>query len=936
MQTEVHEMQTKRQHSQRERGSIIIFAVGVLVLLAVLAAVFLTSSQQQRETGTSTVLQHMNSRSGSGVPRVMDHIVDIISRDVFDPMTPETMRNGTPLVASAPSAFETWDYPYTRVRPLLGGGFEPTVGRADLFNKGGDDPWLADIDPQTHPGSGLLGLLENAGSYDPTFGYWMNLSKIHPLGVFVKIGYDLTNGADTGDPSDFFFLTAATNPELFVPDEPDGKDPIAGTGIFATPPSDLLDREWADTDGDGHYDARWTTWDGLFNRAGYSFYVAARVIDLSGMVNVNTATSFQRISDPNPDQAPMTPADVDLLRFLSTPDYTPIDGGGSLFADGEGAFERALVSLGYARLPNPAPYQIGTFFLGNDSGQNYARLAVYDQFMGRSNGIFEFSGQHQAVAPFQIDDEIELRAYASRNDPASESRLEAAALRTLHASTDDELITRDDIDASNITLRVQQYMVDLRHRLTTMSKARRLGPQTGRFPTVHNLATGKTQYPAYPIVDTKTPLPAEYDAKNMIPGDLFADYVAKYFKAYATALAPYAVMNTSDGAGLATWGRIGNDDYLAYGWDMLVRDGSQDNVMESTEQFAIRTAAHLALNTADLFDGPLYFGLTEPFINTPPRFVRLSYSLFDQNQYSVDQASHPVLTLDDLGMVAEPPLGDIEGEREVWLFGQKPHPFLVEAAAFVLYQDDEGITPPDDESDSPTGFPTMFIIDFDGDGDEDPYRALYVEIRNPYEHMELEVSREVWLDQPYELRIGGDPIPLKGENDAGKKDIVLGRLGSGDRSDIIVLEILNDKLKGKPSLRDQYRDALGLIEAGVVYEHLYTVDTPGGLDLWDTRHNQVELWRRIATDMDPTAHVKAIPVDVMATTSDSEFPLDPGDYRQYYVNGDEWVIGIESYIQRNAKEHTDNGCPAFVLEVTSGDEKHGRNEVDQDVDDSST
>ncbi|MFG0253047.1 MAG: hypothetical protein ACF8NJ_09265, partial [Phycisphaerales bacterium JB038] len=346
METEVHDKQGRRSGSPRERGSVIIFAVGVLVLLAVMAAVFLTSSQQQRETGTATVIQHMTSRSGPGAPRVMDHIVDIISRDVFDPMTPTTYLTGgqTPLVPSSPSTFEVWDYPYTR-QTL--DGF-PTVGNPLTFNKGGDDPWLADIDPRPAPGAFRLGLLEDAATYDTSFGYWMNISKLHPLGTFVKIGYD-EGGGDTGNPADYDVVDAATNTELGDPTLPDGVDMSTGNGIFATPPTALLDREWADADGDGHYDSRWWRLDGLDDRAGVTFYLAGRVIDLSGMINLNTAASYSTGSGP--DFAPALASDVDLLRFLSTPDYGPFSGytPADLPAESPFGFEELMISLGYAR-----------------------------------------------------------------------------------------------------------------------------------------------------------------------------------------------------------------------------------------------------------------------------------------------------------------------------------------------------------------------------------------------------------------------------------------------------------------------------------------------------------------------------------------------------------------------------------------------------------
>ncbi len=733
MQTEVHEMQSRRRHSQRERGSIIIFAVGVLVLLAVLAAVFLTSSQQQRETGTSTVLQHLTSRSGAGAHRYMDHIVDIISRDVFDPMTAETyhLAGSDPLVLTAPSAYEVWDYPYTR-RTLDG---LASVGNPRFFNKGGDDPWLAEIDPR--PTVGALGLIENAGTYasGPQEMTWMNLSKIHPYGLFVKIGYDPANGTtDTDNPADYFTLQEFTNPELFDPEMPDGSPltgPVTSNGIFATVPSPLFDREFADADGDGHYDSRWTRWlagddvdndlladirSSMGDLPGYTTYIAARIVDLSGMINVNTATSFNRGPGFGPDLAPISPADVDLARLLTLPDYTGAlyEGysGADMFFEGAWAFEKLMLDLHYDVLRNVDGnlYLPGTFLM-----EESFRLDAYDNYQARTDGLFDTGGSRYLSSRFQVDDELELRSYAARNDPASQSRLEAvfdptqAAAGPLHSDTDNEIVERDNLTPATMASRVQQYMVDLRHRLTTMSKARRFGPQTGRFPTLHDASTGDVDRPAFPIVSNQAALPGTteltFNSWNYQLDYARDEKLREYFKIFAQALAPFALLDTPDSH--ITWDRSANDDYLAYGWDLLVRDGSQDNVLESTEQFAVRTAAHLALNTLSLYDDgdPQYTG-----INAPPRMARLVYKPVDSMfpPHYTDDGGAPIddgtmLSLQHAGVFNpghDPDVaGFIEGEPEVWLFTQKPHPFLVEAVSIVIYEDKDGGWDDGDKSD---------------------------------------------------------------------------------------------------------------------------------------------------------------------------------------------------------------------------------------------
>lgn len=93
---------------------------------------------------------------------------------------------------------------------------------------------------------------------------------------------------------------------------------------------EYLSNQYADTDGDGFLDARWFE---LVNAANIRlspdnkpqellgpsdlrYFVAARVVDLSGKVNVNTATSFA-VGPDDLNPAGLTPADIDLEQLLS-------------------------------------------------------------------------------------------------------------------------------------------------------------------------------------------------------------------------------------------------------------------------------------------------------------------------------------------------------------------------------------------------------------------------------------------------------------------------------------------------------------------------------------------------------------------------------------------------------------------------------------------
>ncbi|MBU2457302.1 MAG: hypothetical protein KKE31_01530, partial [Planctomycetes bacterium] len=61
-----------------------------------------------------------------------------------------------------------------------------------------------------------------------------------------------------------------------------------------------LDELWADADGDGIADSKWFELKDLYSSKGKAIYAAVRVIDNGGMVNINTAHSF------NPDSGDIT------------------------------------------------------------------------------------------------------------------------------------------------------------------------------------------------------------------------------------------------------------------------------------------------------------------------------------------------------------------------------------------------------------------------------------------------------------------------------------------------------------------------------------------------------------------------------------------------------------------------------------------------------
>ncbi|MCB9847681.1 MAG: hypothetical protein H6814_04635 [Phycisphaeraceae bacterium] len=80
--------------------------------------------------------------------------------------------------------------------------------------------------------------------------------------------------------------------------------------------NNIDERMWADTDGDGRADARWQELDSLGELFGYRWVIAARIIDNSAMINVNSSLEWQFPGDSSSVGMGRTPGDIDLYRLL--------------------------------------------------------------------------------------------------------------------------------------------------------------------------------------------------------------------------------------------------------------------------------------------------------------------------------------------------------------------------------------------------------------------------------------------------------------------------------------------------------------------------------------------------------------------------------------------------------------------------------------------
>ncbi len=231
---------------------------------------------------------------------------------------------------------------------------------------------------------------------------------------------------------------------------------------------EYLHYQWADADGDGMLDSRWFELVDVSDEDNpvsvlprddrFRWFVASRIIDLSGLVNVNTAIDF-RASPVRTDPTGITPGDVDLRRLLRMVDpYEQWNGAGGYHDLEQPLQGQSGDYTGYFVTGPIDPWDVGDF-------ADYAlRLAIHDGTLpypgaqigaapwvmqgpwpidaanradyyrdvgGQSAGAsFSGGGTNPRLLTtggvFGLPDLLELLTYWGVNDPATLSRLEQA------------------------------------------------------------------------------------------------------------------------------------------------------------------------------------------------------------------------------------------------------------------------------------------------------------------------------------------------------------------------------------------------------------------------------------------------------------------------------------------------------------------------------
>lgn len=349
--------------ARRERGTILVLALAVLAILGVAAVSYVTVVRTDRES-TTAISREVNYQQQ--VDRLVEYIGQLIAADLHGNklVTTSVPKSLNGNVRVWPSLFEdgeSWDYPMiddawldpsvTPESPLV---LDPAAqASADRIARP-DDSWLADVEPlwdENNPNLtstwGQITNLRSAYVWKPADLRWERMD-----GRFVDLRQWFTRAQNgrgnpcvdllaAGSAVDDQPLTAGDHGTAFLDDGT--LNPIEGTAVFDRQISELGrdvnpgdqvgvltqsdTAQWADCDGDLRPDSRWTVLEALGDLYGLKWVAAARIIDLSALVNVRSAIEFpyEATGPTAPGGGDMTkvlgdggtPADVDLYRLLA-------------------------------------------------------------------------------------------------------------------------------------------------------------------------------------------------------------------------------------------------------------------------------------------------------------------------------------------------------------------------------------------------------------------------------------------------------------------------------------------------------------------------------------------------------------------------------------------------------------------------------------------
>lgn len=715
--------------SPSARGSVLVLVVGVLALMAIIVLVYSTIGMADRRSSAALVERTTTREQESAVRDFIaqvigDAAVQVVSNRVPNAdgssMIDRVMRKTWtyPGVEWSVQSIPDADQPWRKFNAE--GGIKHLWQTGLLDPRAGYDSYLATTEPAylragldsldsvRSPYTGTGQADQNAYVFQQQFRDLKSISLVSPDGRRVNLASIRGNfeaesgfGADAQGrfrtSSNLFLLDWADQPTLemswlnSLPADPNvphnfatnliGHHRMVNQPINAAEVDQLpgglfhMSNFMADADGDGYYDAAWQelvdvstgTARAIVPQSGkMRLFVAPKVIDLSGLANVNTASSFRRA--PTAEFYPgVTPADVDFERLLtlrevgrlsgatgqeiifSSPLYPNPTGGGDPASDytsldsptgasredvGRSAFISLITSRIYGAPDNMqrfAPdYQIGgVTWMPTGYLDAEARARAYREYSRNQRGAVAIDAYTRAYSSgFALESELELRTFNNVNDTATLSQLEMVLdgrsadrrlglfgpMRSNRSEAYERLTYSDPTDAD---LAASLQGASIRSSITTISGARPLAADPTGHARVADVLPDPVVNNAF-IVRPRTINAAEVrpDAgdtlETMLAGVVSGTGIDvqahTLFEIYADALLAEGGLFGNVAADRESWSLDLRNQVLNYGHriDPTTLAGAPTRLGGNSAEVALRTAAAAAANlfAERLYDRP--------------------------------------------------------------------------------------------------------------------------------------------------------------------------------------------------------------------------------------------------------------------------------------------------------------------------------------------
>ncbi|MEM9881365.1 MAG: hypothetical protein AAF800_00420 [Planctomycetota bacterium] len=251
---------------------MLVLATVVVVLLAMLGAGFVQMSRLDR-----VATNQMDNRSQDYEGSILRYLGGILAGDVRDPDSDEYLTNDMEKydypwtnAGAQELLIEKWlrDYDVTELQNYVASVYPATNLDGELVVDGGsfDDTWLASIEPEFPPFSAAP--------------FWPHLTNLNGIGVDLRPGEQITRADGSVAPGLYAVEASVT------PTNEEFRDTAVSLDTMVNPTNEGL---FADADGDGIPDARWT-WAPLPEQFGLTYVMAVRIIDNSALADINTWT----------------------------------------------------------------------------------------------------------------------------------------------------------------------------------------------------------------------------------------------------------------------------------------------------------------------------------------------------------------------------------------------------------------------------------------------------------------------------------------------------------------------------------------------------------------------------------------------------------------------------------------------------------------------